>query len=190
MIFDAKFDNVSVPPPLNVTFAALISNAVVFADPFIVIDPALLMVLPLTVSVAPLLKLRVSVTPRVRLEVAAPLIFKVTIEFAVLMHALVLLVGIPALQLPAAFHTPEAPPVQLVPHCAKAESGNKKSARSATSKIWRETFSLSESFFAAKNRVCMATLLIVNRLVKRLLTNVDRIFESGMTGLPGMAGLR
>jgi hypothetical protein len=38
--------------------------------------------------------------------------------------------------------------------------------------------------------VCMATLLIVNRLVKRLLTNVDRIFESGMTGLPGMAGLR
>src|ERR1700693_1092761 len=112
---------VNVPVPLKVTFAAPMSSSVAFPVEFNEIAPALLMVLPLTVIDVALAKLRLSVlNPSVRSAVTAPAIFIVTAEFAVLMHAFVLLVGTPALQSPAIFPTPVALPVQLVSHCANA----------------------------------------------------------------------
>src|ERR1700693_3173619 len=108
-----------------------------------VIAPALLIVLPLTVSTDPLAKLRLSVlNPSVRLPVAAPDIFSVTVEPAVLMHEFVLLVGTPALQLPITFQSPAAPPVQLVLHCANAEPGNKNSVITASQSIRRRAVSV------------------------------------------------
>src|ERR1700683_581655 len=115
----------TVPVPLRVTFAAPITNSVGTPVEFSEIVPELLIALPLTVSCVSLPKLKVSVLPRVRSAVPAPMIFSVTIEFAVLMHVFVLLVGTPALQLPGTFQFPVAAPVQLVSHCANAESGHK-----------------------------------------------------------------
>lgn len=150
--FAALFDRVSVPPPLKATFAAPICSSVTFPVEFSEIAPALLIVLPLTVSVVPLAKLRLSVlNPRVRLEVAAPEIFSVTVEPAVLMHALVLLVGTPALQSPATFQFPMAAPVQLVSHCANAETGNKNSATMTSQRI-RRALSVIRSFSRERKR--------------------------------------
>ena len=146
MIFDPKFDNVSVPPPLNVTFAASISNAVVFAEPFIVIEPALLIVLPLTVSDAPLAKLRLSVLdPRVRSAVTAPEIFSVTVEPAVSMQVFELLVGMPPFQLAATFQLPDEPPCQVEVHCASAVSGEKSTASIAIKRIRGPRFVVDET---------------------------------------------
>jgi hypothetical protein len=127
------FDRLSVPVPLSVTFAAPITNWVGIPVEFNEIVPELLIVLPLTMSCVSVGRLKVSVlNPRVRLAVPAPMISSVTVEFAVLMHVFVLLVGTPALQLPGTFQFPEAAPVQLVLHCANAESGHKPSASSNT----------------------------------------------------------
>ena len=99
------------------------TNSVKFPAEFSEIVPALLIVLPLTVSEVPLLKNRLSVfMPRVRLAAVAPAIFSVTAEFAVLIHALLLL-GTPAVQLAVTLQFPAAPPFQLVTHCADAERG-------------------------------------------------------------------
>ena len=59
--------------------------------------------------------------PRVRLLVAS-LALIVTAELAVLMQVLLELVGTPdGVQLPAVSQLPEAPPLQVAVHCAKAE---------------------------------------------------------------------
>jgi hypothetical protein len=150
-------DMVIVPPPLSVTFAAPIDRSVKLPVEFIEIVPALLIVLPLTLSVVPLLKLKASVLdPRVRLAVTAPLIFSVTVEPAVLMHELVLLVGMPALQLPATFQSPVAPAVQLVSHCANAESGHKNSTSNATRKICLARLLFANSCFTPEDNVSMS----------------------------------
>jgi hypothetical protein len=120
----------------------------------------LLIVVPLTSSDVPLLKRRLSVlSPRVRLAAVAPAMFSVTAEFAVLIHVLLLL-GTPAVQLPATFQFPAAPPFQLVTHCAKAEIGHKNSAIAAVQKIRWDMVFRPESLFSAKNGVLMSSLRI------------------------------
>src|ERR1700675_3295722 len=135
---------VSVPAPLSVTFAAPTTSSVKFPVEFSESAPALLIVLPLTVSDVALSKNRLSVLrPSVRFAAVAPAMFSVTAEFAVLMQVL-LLFGTPALQLAATFQFPAAPPCQLVAHCANAENGHNNSAIRASSEVRAEHSSRTE----------------------------------------------
>src|SRR5580704_12212230 len=112
MKLPALLDMVRVPAPLRVTFEAPMINSVVLPVEFMVIEPALLMLAPLTVKTSALLIARVSVEePSVRVLVA-PATLRVTVEFAVLMQVFELLVGMPPFQLPATFQLPAPPPCQ------------------------------------------------------------------------------
>src|SRR5580704_7049590 len=148
----ALFPRVSVPAPLRVTFAAPMSSSVAFPVEFIVIVPALLTVLPLTVKTSALAIARLSVpVPSVRVLVASfPLI--VTAELAALIHVLEALVGTPTgVQLPATSQLP-VPPFQVEVHCASAETGSKSSV-TATSQSTRQRGLLPiESYSREKKR--------------------------------------
>ena len=112
----ALLDMVRVPAPLKVTLEAPMSNSVVDPLEFIVIEPALLMVAPLTVKLSAFAIAKASVEePSVRVLVT-PAVLRVTVELAVLMQVFELLVGMPPFQLPATFQLPAAPPCQVEVH--------------------------------------------------------------------------
>src|SRR6202035_159332 len=116
----ALLDMVSVPAPLRVTLEAPMTSSVVLPVEFMVIEPALPMVAPLTVKLSALAIAKASVEePSVRVLVA-PAVLRVTVELAVLMQVFELLVGMPPFQLPATFQLPEPPPCHVEVHCASA----------------------------------------------------------------------
>src|SRR6516164_1318809 len=111
---------VSVPPPLSVTLALPTNSSVKLPVEFSVIVPALLMLLPFTVSEVPLLNPSPSSESMVRLRTCAPRMFSVTAdapERPLSMKAFVPAFGTAPLdQLAALFQTPPAAgPVQHVP---------------------------------------------------------------------------
>src|ERR1700732_3347318 len=172
--FAVLFDIVSVPTPLSVTFAAPIISSVVFPIEFSDIAPALLIVVPLTVSDVPLLKSRLSVlSPSVRFAAVAPAMLSETAEFAVLMQVLLLLCT-PPVQLAATFQFPAAPPCQLVTHCANAENGHNSSAITASSGIRAEHCSRPKCFFSAKNGEGMALSVLRGTCLPHLKINYDK----------------
>src|ERR1700723_3358710 len=128
-------DMVRVPAPLRVTLEAPMTNSVVAPLEFIVIEPALLIVAPLTVKLSALAIAKASVEdPSVRVLVA-PAVLRVTVELAVLMQVFEVLVGMPPFQLPATFQLPDPPPCQVEVHCASAASGEKSTASIAIKRI-------------------------------------------------------
>jgi hypothetical protein len=111
------------------------TSSVVLPVEFMVIDPALLMVAPLTVKLSALAIAKESVEePSVRVLVA-PAVLRVTVELAVLMQVFEVLVGMPPFQLPATFQLPELPPCQVEVHCASVVSGEKSTASIAIKRI-------------------------------------------------------
>src|ERR1700722_20261212 len=136
---------VRVPAPLRVLFTAILNSvALPVLDkemlPVLLILPPLLTVRSLSFEMFRLSVLK----PRVRLFVAS-LALIVTAELAVLMQVLLELVGtLAGVQLPAGSQLPEAPPLQVAVHCAKADSGHKISASSAISRIRPAILSLPE----------------------------------------------
>ena len=127
-----------------------------FPIEFMLIDPALLIVGPLTVKLVALLIAKLSVfVPRVRVLVVSAA-FIVTVEFAVLMHVFEVLVGTPdGVQLPARSQLP-LPPFQVEVHCAKPDGRYKKSAASAMSNIRTGTLFRPKMCFASNKRLCMS----------------------------------
>jgi hypothetical protein len=123
----------------------VIFNSVVSPRLFMLIVPVLRIEEPATVKVvlSEIPKLSVlNASWRVPVE---PLL-TVTAEFAVLIHVLLLVPGVPfGVQLVAVFQLPVAPPLHVkegeVQPCANAERGQKISASSAISKIRPASFS-------------------------------------------------
>ena len=143
---------VKVPLPLSVVLPVM-SKKVLSPPLFRLRTPAFMIEEPATVKVvlSEIPKLSVlKASWRVPVE---PLL-TVTTEFAVLMHVLLLVVGVPlGVQLVVVFQLPLAPPLQVkegeVQHCAKAECGHKISASNAINKT-RTSFSFAAYFTAAK----------------------------------------
>src|ERR1700693_4432712 len=168
IMLPAKFDMVRVPAPLRVTLEAPMTNSVVLPMEFSEIEPALLMVAPLTVKLSALLMARVSLEPKVRVLVA-PAMLRVTVEPAVLMQVFELLVGMPPFQLPATFQLPDPPPCQVEVHCASAVSGEKSTARIAIKRIRGSKFLGDESVPWARDsfRMSVPPEIVVAVLVAR-----------------------